>query len=128
MPSFLQPLLRHPERQWALVDADTGVQVVGRLRAAVDSSSRRKGLLGRSGLDDEALVIAPCNAVHTFFMQFALDILFVDRQGCIRRAVENVKPWRITGAFRAFATIECAAGTLATTATRRGHHLILREG
>jgi uncharacterized membrane protein (UPF0127 family) len=127
MASFLQPVLRHPERQWALFDADTGAQIVSRLSAAVDSASRRKGLLGRSGLDDEALVIAPCNAVHTFFMQFALDILFVDRDGRVRRIAEDVKPWRITGSLRAFATIECAAGTLARSRTRRGHRLELRE-
>jgi uncharacterized membrane protein (UPF0127 family) len=127
MPSFLQPLLRHPDRRWMLIDADTDARIVARISAAVDSASRRKGLLGRAGLDDEALVIAPCNAVHTFFMRFAIDILFVDRDGRVRRTVENVGPWRITGSLRAFATIECSAGTLARTATRRGHRLELRE-
>jgi uncharacterized membrane protein (UPF0127 family) len=127
MPSFLQPLLRHPDRRWTLVDADTGAAIVARVSAAIDSASRRKGLLGRSGLDDEALVIAPCNAVHTFFMRFAIDILFVDRDGHVRRTVENVGPWRVTGSLRAFATIECAAGTLSRTATRRGHRLVIRE-
>lgn len=128
MPSFLQPLLRHPDQRWALIDADSGAQIVSRLSAAVDSASRRKGLLGRSGLDDEALVIAPCNAVHTFFMRFALDILFVDRDGRVRRTAEHVKPWRVAGSLRAFATIECAAGTLARSRTSRGHRLELREG
>src|SRR5678815_5448867 len=111
MPTFLQPVLRQPERLWSLVVAETGAPLVGRVTAAVDSETRRRGLLGRTGLDDEALVIAPCNAVHTFFMKFSIDVLFVDKQGRVIRVVHDVRPWRITGALRGFATIEVAAGT-----------------
>jgi uncharacterized membrane protein (UPF0127 family) len=121
--TFLQPLLRDPAGDWALVDTDTNRRVAGRVTAAVDSATRRRGLLGRSGLDDEALVIAPCSAVHTFFMKFAIDVLFVSKQGHILRVVCGVAPWRITGSLRAFATIEVAAGTAAQTATAVGHRL-----
>ena len=120
---FLKPLLRDPHRQWALVNADTGTRVVSRVVAAVDSASRNKGLLGRTGLEDEALVIAPCNAVHTFFMKFTIDVVFTNREGRIVRVVPAVAPWRITGAWRGFATIELAAGTAARTGTLVGHRL-----
>jgi uncharacterized membrane protein (UPF0127 family) len=128
MATFLQPLLRHPERGWVLVNADTGTRLVSRVTAAVDSTSRNRGLLGRDGLDDEALVIAPCNAVHTFFMKFAIDVLFVDKSGKIVKLAPAVRPWRLAGALRGFATIEMAAGTAERTATRPGHRLELQAG
>ena|SRR5688572_6860691 len=120
---FLRPLLRDPQRQWTLVNADTAARVVSRVVAAVDSASRKKGLLGRTGLDDEALVIAPCNAVHTFFMKFAIDVVFTDRDGRVMRVVPAVAPWRITGAWGGFATIELAAGTAARSGILVGHRL-----
>ena len=120
---FLKPLLRDPQRQWTLVNADTATRVVSRVVAAVDSASRKKGLLGRTGLDDEAMVIAPCSAVHTFFMKFAIDVVFTDRNGRVVRVVPAVPPWRITGAWGGFATIELAAGTAARTGILVGHRL-----
>lgn len=107
---FLSPLLREPARAWVLEDVASGRTLAARVEAAVDSASRRRGLLGRTGLADTALVIAPCNAVHTFFMRFPIDVLFVDRQGRVMRAARHVPAWRMAVAWRAFATIELAAG------------------
>ena len=123
--SFLSPLLTNPDRVWMLANVDSGRVLARRVHAALDSKSRRQGLLGREGLDDEALIIAPCNAVHTLFMRFAIDVVFVDRQGRIARCVPAVKPWRITGAFRAFATIELPSGTIGSSQTQRGQRLEL---
>jgi len=106
---FLAPLLREPHRLWALEEVTSHRTLVSRVHAAVDSTSRKRGLLGRASLDDAALVIAPCNAVHTFFMRFPIDILFVDRQGRVLRVARAVPPWRIAWAWRAFAVIELAA-------------------
>ena len=59
-----------------------GAVVVPDLTLAIDSASRRKGLLGREGLPEESgLIIAPSNAVHTFFMRFPIDIVFLNRDG-----------------------------------------------
>lgn len=126
MATFLQPLLRQPDRQFALVIAESGALLVSRVIAAVDSETRRRGLLGRSGLDDEALAIAPCNAVHTFFMKFAIDVVFVDRQGRVTRVAHAVRPWRIAGAWRGFAVIELAAGTAARAGLAAGQRVELR--
>jgi uncharacterized membrane protein (UPF0127 family) len=127
VPSFLHPLLRSPERAWTLVDADSGVRLAAQVTAAVDSATRRRGLLGRTEMHDEALIIAPCNAVHTFFMRMAIDILFVTRDGRVTKAVQAVAPWRITASFGAFATIEMAAGTLARTGAAAGRVVAVRE-
>jgi uncharacterized membrane protein (UPF0127 family) len=71
-------------------------------------------------------VIAPCSAVHTFFMKFPIDVVFVDRDGRILRIATSVPPWRVAGSLRAFATIELAAGTAARAAMATGHRLTLR--
>ena len=123
---FLDPLLRDAARPWVLANASTGTVLARRVHAAFDSASRRRGLLGRPGLDDEALIIAPCTAIHTFFMTFAIDVVFADRDGRITRQVAHVKPWWLAATLRGFATIELAAGTLARSGTERGHRLELR--
>ena len=66
----------------------SGRVAVPDLEVAVDSATRKKGLLGREGLADGAgLVIAPTNAVHTFFMRFPIDIVFVTQAGRGREGV-----------------------------------------
>lgn len=106
-------MAKEPGRHWRLVDVATGATVVGRLRAAFDSASRRTGLLGRDAWPDgEGLVIAPCQFVHTVAMRFPIDVLCVRRDGTIEKLTTRVPPWRIAGAWRAFAVIETAASAL----------------
>ena len=123
---FLSPLLREPNRPWVLEDTTAGAVLASSVEAAVDSTSRRRGLLGRTGLGDAALVIAPCNAVHTLFMRFPIDVVFVDRTGRVLRIAASVPAWRMTASWSAFATIELAAGTVARIGTAAGHTLALR--
>ena len=88
---------------------------------------RMKGLLGKDGLKPgEALVLKPCSAVHTFFMRFSIDVVFVDNALRIVRAIPDLKPWRLTGIYpSARMCIELPAGTLASTKTSHGHLLSL---
>jgi uncharacterized membrane protein (UPF0127 family) len=96
------------------------------LETAFDSGTRRRGLLGRAGLDEgSALIIAPCSAIHTFFMRFAIDVAFVDRSGHVVRGSRRIPPWRVGLGIGAWAAIELPAGTLATTQTRPGDRLEL---
>ena len=127
MPSFLSPVLRSPTTRFELVNERTGRAFVSQLEVAVDSATRNKGLLGRDGLEaGRGLVIAPTNAVHTFFMRFAIDIVFVARDGRVVKIRHAVPARRITAAFRAFAVIELPAGTAATELAR-GDLVVLRE-
>ena len=69
------------------------------------------GLLGQPGLAaDRALLIAPCNNIHTFFMRFDIDVVFIDIDGAILSIVPGVRPWRIAAARRAHACLELAGG------------------
>jgi uncharacterized protein len=117
--SFLSPLLAAPDRPWTLVNARTGETLATSLETAFDSTTRNRGLLGRSALPaGSALVLAPCSAVHTFFMRFAIDIAFVDREGRILKVAHAMKPWRLSGTLRGFATIELPAGVVDATGSR----------
>ena len=99
----------------------TGLQVAAALEPAFDSASRKRGLLGRDGLPPgHAMVIAPCNVVHTFFMRFAIDVLIVTRRGLVVKAAAAVPARRLVGAWGGFAVFELAAGELALSATRKG--------
>jgi len=124
-PTFLDPLLKEPAGHFALANAATGSRLAARVCGAFDSASRRGGLLGRDTFADEALVIAPCEAVHTWFMRFAIDLLFVARDGRVLRARPSVAAWRFAWRLGAFATIELPAGTLAATPVAAGDHVQL---
>ena len=98
------------------------------LEKAFDATTRKRGLLGRNDLPvGHALIIAPSNMVHTFFMRFAIDILFVSKAGVVVKASARVPARRIVGAFRGFAVIEMRAGSLATSGTMSGDQLQLVE-
>ena len=67
-----------------------------------------------------AMIIAPTNAIHTFFMKFAIDVLFVAKDGSVLKVRHAVRPWRMSAAWRAHAVIELAAGTLQRTIVQEG--------
>jgi uncharacterized protein len=125
--SFLSPLLRDESTPHVLENARTGAVVADRLLTAFDSASRRQGLLGRESLPDgNALIIAPSNAVHTFFMRFPIDIAFVRRDGRVIKVRSAVGPRRLAAAIRGFAVVELPAGALTRSGTAPGDMLICR--
>jgi uncharacterized protein len=125
--AFLAPLLKKSDRALALVNSRSGRRLAHSLTGAFDSASRRTGLLGRDGLDDgHALIIAPTNGIHTFFMRFSIDVAFVRRDGRVVAVRHALKPWRLAIAFSAHAAIELPPGTLADSDTVRGDTLVIR--
>jgi uncharacterized protein len=97
-----------------ILNTRTGGVVAAQAEVAATRATRRQGLLGRSGLPNGAgLVITPCPAVHTIGMRFAIDVVFVDARGTVKKIVRDLPPWRIAGALSARSVIELAAGTTA---------------
>ena len=91
--------------------------------------ARRKGLLGRKSIGaDEAMVITPCLAVHTAFMRFPIDVVFIDRDGLAVEIVHDLQPWRIAASFRAHAVVEMAAGRVKACGVELGDRLSLTRG
>jgi uncharacterized protein len=78
-----------------------------RLIAVSTFWARARGLLGRPPLAaNEALLLRPCRAVHTFFMRYPIDVVFLDRVGNVVAVREALRPWRVAFAPRARAALE----------------------
>lgn len=126
MANFLLPLVRHADRAHVLRNVRTGRSIAQTVLAAFEPAARRKGLLGRDSFaKGSAMVIAPSNAIHTFWMRFAIDALFVRRNGVVVKVRRNIPPWRAVAALWAYAVIELPAGTLGADDVRVGDVLTM---
>jgi uncharacterized membrane protein (UPF0127 family) len=66
-------------------------------RIARNTFTRFIGLMGRKSLvTGEALVLYPCSGIHTYFMRFSIDCIFLDQNNCVIHIIRNLKPWKIT--------------------------------
>jgi uncharacterized membrane protein (UPF0127 family) len=92
------------------------------------SAKRRVGLLGRKGLEPgEGLWISPCESVHTFFMKFPIDLVYLDKSRKVRKVRHAVPPWRLSMCLTAHSILELPAGTAKQTGTVAGDVLVLEE-
>ena len=97
------------------------------METAFDSATRTRGLLGRTGLaSGTALIIAPCPSVHTFGMQFAIDVIYAARDGRVIKIRRAMPPARVSLCLNAFATIEMAAGEAERAGLATGDQLDVR--
>jgi uncharacterized membrane protein (UPF0127 family) len=89
---------------------------------------RMRGLIGREGLAaGEGLLLRPAPAVHTAFMRFPIDALFLDRRMRVLEIVERLRPWRVAANRRARAVLELSAGECARCGVEVGDQLELRD-
>ena len=129
MTSFVTPLVNRSAAPYVLRNSRNGRLLATSLETAFDSKSRNRGLLGRDRLQEgAALILAPCSSVHTFFMRFAIDVLFAARDGRLVKAHHAVRPWRVALGLGAFAAIELPAGTAAFAEVRPGDLIVLTPG
>lgn len=99
-------------------DLATAAEVAGH------SAARNKGLLGRTGLPEGGgLWIVPCESVHTFFMRFPIDLVYIDRKKIVKKVRSNVGPWKLSACLSAHSIIELPAGTVSRTQTAPGDKL-----
>jgi uncharacterized membrane protein (UPF0127 family) len=96
---------------------DDGTIVCERCTVAENPLTRLRGLLGRDGLEPgEGLLLRPASAVHTYFMRFPIDVVFLDRALVVLGISDTVDPWRATSRRGAKAVLELPAGE----SSRRG--------
>jgi len=106
-----------------LDDASESV-VIGHVRRTTSAFERMRGLLGHAPLAlDHGLWIAPCNSVHTAFMGYAIDVVFLDRALTVVYIVAALTPWRSAWRVRARSTLELAAGGAAAAELHVGQRL-----
>jgi uncharacterized membrane protein (UPF0127 family) len=103
-----------------------GDSLVERCSIADRPWSRMRGLLGRSGLaQGEGLLLKPCGSVHTLFMRFPIDVVFLDRELSVVAVRPDLRPWRTAGARGAKVSLELAAGEAARLGIAPGMKLRL---
>jgi uncharacterized membrane protein (UPF0127 family) len=96
---------------------------------ADSSGKRRTGLLKHDILKPgEGIWIVPCEAVHTFGMKFAIDVLFLDRKRKILKIRTDMGKRRIAICLRAHSVLELPAGVVAQTRTAPGDQLEFENG
>jgi len=104
---------------------ENGDVVCDRCVVAASPFSRMKGLLGRSELrSGEGLLLRPASAIHTFFMRFPIDAVFLDRDWRVVGIAGDVAPWRTAGRKGAKAVLELPAGESARRGLRPGDLLV----
>jgi len=117
--SFLRLMRRKPESTFAesdrlhVINITRNTELASHAEAAKSGNKRSKGLLGRKGLaSGEGMWIVPCEAIHTFFMQFAIDLVYLDRRNRIKKVVSSVPPWRFSACLSAHSVLELPSGTV----------------
>jgi uncharacterized protein len=85
-----------------------------------------RGLLGKRGLPEgEGLLLQPAGSVHTFFMRFPIDVVFLDAERRVLRVASSVAPWRTAAARKSREVLELAAGEAARVGMVVGSQLQL---
>jgi uncharacterized protein len=111
------------------VERENGEVICERCLLADTPWTRVRGLLGRRRLEaDEGLLLRPAGSVHTFFMRFAIDVVFLDREDTVVKVVPGLRPWRFAAARRAKRTLELAAGAASRARLVPGERLVLVPG
>jgi len=112
-----------------LMNQRTDEAVAERVEVAITRETRRKGLLGRQAFEpSSALIIAPCFSIHTMFMHFDIDAVFVDDDGRAVKVVQAMTPWRIAVRPFAHAVVELPGGSLRERPVDVGDRLYLIDG
>ena len=110
----------------AIVDREKGTLVCDRCVVADNPIRRLKGLLGRRSLPaGEGLLLRPTGAVHTSFMRFPIDVVFLDDDLVVVHVVDELRPWRAAARRGARAVLELGAGERVRRGIRRGDRLAL---
>ncbi len=110
---------------YAVVNESNNKLLADRIFLADGFVARFKGLMGREKLNPgEGMLLVPCNSVHTMFMRFSLDLVFLDKNNSVIKIKAELRPWKIvlpvSGAVK---TLELPAGTIARSNTELGNIL-----
>ena len=111
----------HRTGRLRVVNATRNAVLATRMELAGTHAARRRGLLGRDRLaEGEGLWIVPCESVHTFFMRFPIDLVYLDRRHRIRKVRQAVGAWRVSACLTAHSVLELPAGVIRATGSGRG--------
>lgn len=90
---------------------------------------RARGLIGAASLGtDHCLVLAPCRAIHTWFMRFQLDVIFFAHDGRVTRTAVRVQPFKMVwGGCSTWGVLEMQSGWFTWANLKEGDRLVFRN-
>jgi uncharacterized protein len=110
-----------PRRFLRVTNVTRGTALASLVEIADTGRTRRKGLLGRRSLSaGEGLWITPCESVHTWFMQFPIDLVYLNCKRRIEKLRSGVVPWRLSACLSAGSVLELAAGSIRASESEQG--------
>jgi uncharacterized protein len=110
------------------ITSDAGTVVCDSCLLADSPWLRLRGLLGRPELTTrEGLLLRPTGSIHTWFMRFPIDAVFLDREMRVLRVAREIKPWRTAAARKARAVLELPPGAAARARLAAGDVLAICE-
>ncbi len=109
--------------------ADDEVLICANLKVASNSLTRLRGLLGKMALlPGEGLLIIPCNMIHTYFMKFSIDCVFLAENGKVLHLIEALPPWKVSKRISsAYQVLELPSGTIRSNSISIGNYIMFKE-
>ncbi len=122
-------MTRPNSKIFSIRNADRGSTLAPRAKLASSLIDRGLGLMGRKRIDDGGgLLLTNSSSIHSFFMRFRFDAIFVDRDNRVVRIVPSMRQWWVAfGGRGAKDTIELPAGTASATGTNPGDRLVYED-
>ena len=113
---------------YKVLNATRNTTIGTKIVLANSSGERRTGLLKQDSLaEGHGLWIVPCEGIHTMFMRFAIDVVFLDRKNRVRKIRPNLPPWRLSACFVGRSVLELPAGTAERTLMAVGDELVFER-
>ncbi len=113
---------------YSVISKEEKTMIASQGRVASGFFCRLLGLMFRKKMKkEEALIFYRASSIHTFFMRFSIDIIFLDRQMKVKRLVYNLKPWRAVFCRGAYVAIELPAGKIDQSNVSLGSKIWIQE-
>lgn len=121
--AMLRPVFpaRAQQKVPQVLTTSAGAVLCPRCRVAATPWTRLRGLLGRELGPDDGLLIRPTNSIHMFFMGYAIDAVFLDREQRVMKISHALAPWKVSACRGARSVVELPAGTCARVGLEVGH-------
>lgn len=105
------------------------VLICNKVKVARNSMSRLRGLMGEKALmPDEGLLIFPCKQIHTYFMRFSIDCVFLAEDGKVLHLIEALAPWKVSKKISpACQVLELPSGTICNKNIAIGNYFTFKE-
>jgi uncharacterized membrane protein (UPF0127 family) len=103
--------------------------IASRVDKADNAFSRMRGLLGKKSIDrDYGLWITPGNSIHTFFMNFSIDVVFLSKSNQVVKLLQDIQPYRLSKiVWAARSILELSSGAIQKSGTQVGDQVEFRS-